>query len=329
VLAATQLPEPQMVNSIQQSPMEGTSMLYSFDDGGATERHDTQYFEMVCNRGIYHKGWTAVTKHRAPWEPPPAPSLDKDVWELYAPHDWTQAHDLAAENPEKLNELQRLWLMEAARFNVLPLDDRFVERINPELAGRPQLAQGTSQFLFAGMGRLNEGVVISIKNRSHSVTAEIIVPPSGGEGVIAAQGGRFGGWSLYMRDQRLKYIYNFFGVEHFFIEAAEPVPEGVHQIRMEFDYDGSGAGKGGNVALFLNATKIGEGRVERTVPVAFSTDETCDVGLDSGSPVSPEYSAQGNKFNGEVNWVHIDTRRVDDDRFVSAEARFNAAMARQ
>ena len=178
---------------------------------------------MVCNRGIYHQGWTAVTKHRAPWEPVPPPPLEDDVWELYGPDDWTLAQDIAAENPEKLRELRALWLMEAARYNVLPLDDRFVERNNPDLAGRPQLAWGTSQFLFGRTGRLNEWSLISIKNKSHAVTAEIEVPPAGAEGVIVSQGGRFGGWSLYAKGGRLMYCYNSFALEHAFV-AGTPRP---------------------------------------------------------------------------------------------------------
>ena len=163
------------------------------------------------NRGIYHQGWTAVTKHRTPWLVD-APPFDEDIWELYGPDDWTQAHNLAQENPEKLAELQRLWLIEAVKYDVVPLDDRSFERINPDLAGRPQLIRGNSQLLFPGM-RVSENCVLNIKNKSHAVTANVVVPESGANGVIITQGGSVGGWTLYAHAGRLKYCYNFFGIE--------------------------------------------------------------------------------------------------------------------
>ena len=182
VLDAAGLPEPTFVHGVQQMPLHGVSMAYSFDDAAAAERRETQYFEMFCNRGIYHKGWTAVTRHSTPWVMAPSPPLEDDVWELYAPDDWTQSHDLAAEQPEKLAELQRLFLIEATKYDVLPLDDRRVERFNPDLAGRPQLVRGTRQLLFGGMGRLSENSVVVIKNKSHAVTAQIVVPDGGARG---------------------------------------------------------------------------------------------------------------------------------------------------
>jgi arylsulfatase A-like enzyme len=183
VLEVAGLPQPTMVNSVQQIPLQGTSMAYSFDDADAADRHTTQYFEMFCNRGIYHQGWTAVTRHSTPWDPTsPLPAFADDVWELYGPEDWTQAHDLAAEQPEKLAELQRLFLLEASKYNVFPLDDRRVERFNPDLAGRPQLIRGRSQLLFGGMGRLSENSVVNIKNKSHAVTAQVLVPEAGADG---------------------------------------------------------------------------------------------------------------------------------------------------
>ena len=189
VLEAAGLPEPKFVNGIQQKPDEGFSMSKTFDNANASEIHTTQYFEMVGNRGIYHNGWTACTKHRTPW---PAgaqvmPAFDDDVWELYSPDDWSQASNLAAEMPDKLRELQRLWLIEAVKYDVLPLDDRMIERGNPDIAGRPQLIQGNRQLLFGGMGRLTEWSVLTLKNKSHSVTAQIDVPEAGAEGVIVAR----------------------------------------------------------------------------------------------------------------------------------------------
>src|SRR4029079_18933172 len=184
-----------------QMPLHGKSMVPSFDDSGAPEFRETQYLEMFVNRGIYHQGWTAVTRHTTPWVMGGTPSAyDDDVWELYDPDDWSQTKDLSKENPEKLAELQRLFLIEATRYDVLPLDDRRVERFNPDIAGRPTLIHGNSQILFGGMGRLTENTVLNIKNKSHSVTAEIVVPDAGANGVLVAQGGAFGGWSLYLKD---------------------------------------------------------------------------------------------------------------------------------
>jgi arylsulfatase len=193
-------------------PLHGVSMAYSFDDGEAAERRETQYFEMFVNRGIYHKGWTAVTRHSVPWVMAENPPIDQDVWELYGPDDWTQARDLSKEQPKKLLELQRLFLIEAAKYNVLPLDDRRAERFNADIAGRPQLIKGNSQVLFGGMGRLSENSIVVLKNKSHAVTAEVVVPDTGAAGVIVAQGGAFGGWTLYLKDGKPAYCYNLFGL---------------------------------------------------------------------------------------------------------------------
>jgi arylsulfatase len=330
VLQAAGLPHPTIVNSVQQAPIEGLSMLYALNDAKAAERRKTQYFEMFCNRGIYHKGWTAVTRHGVPWIGALKRAFDDDVWELYDTNkDWTQAHDLSKAMPEKLHELQRLFLIEATKYSVLPLDDRSFERFNPDLAGRPQLIKGNTQILFGGMGRLSENSVVSIKNKSHSVTAEIDVPKSGAKGVIIAQGGSINGWSLYVKDGKLKYCYNFFGIRLFFVEATQPIPAGEHQVRMEFKYDGGGLAKGGTVSLYMDGKKVGEGRVDQTVPMAFSGDETCDIGKEAGSPVSPDYGPTGNEFSGEVKWVQIDLEKDDHDHLISPEERFRVAMARQ
>ena len=218
-------------------------MLYTFNDASAAERHDLQYFEMFANRGIYHKGWSAVTKHRTPWEMGgiKMPAFDDDVWELYdGRKDWTQANDLSKTMPEKLHELQRLWLIEAVKYNVLPLDDRQIERLNSDMAGRPMLVRGTSQLLFAGMGRLSENSVINIKNKSFSVTSDLEVPAKGAEGVIIAQGGRFGGWALYAKSGKAKFVYNVLGIKSYGIESTKPIPTGKTQVRAEFAYDGGG-----------------------------------------------------------------------------------------
>ncbi len=293
ILDVAGLPEPTFVNGVQQVPYEGVSIAYSFDEASAADRHETQYFEMFVNRGIYHRGWTAVTRHSTPWVMAPPPALDDDVWELYGPDDWTQAHDLAAEQPDRLRELQRLFLIEAAKHNVLPLDDRRVERFNSELAGRPQLVQGKRQLLFGGMGRLSENSVIVIKNKSHAVTAQVRVPDGGAEGVIIAQGGAFGGWSLYVKDGKPAYCYNLMGLRRFKIYGEASIPGGDHQVRMEFAYDGGGLGKGGTATLILDGTPVGEGRIDGTVPLIFSGDETTDLGEDTGTPVTDDFGSAG------------------------------------
>jgi len=330
VLEAAGIPEPTAVNGIQQRPLEGTSMAYSFEDAKAPERHETQYFEIFCNRGIYHKGWSAVTRHSCPFAVETLPAFDDDVWELYdGSKDWTQAHDLSKEMPEKLHELQRLWLIEAARYNVLPLDDRRPERFNPDLAGRPTLIKGNSQLLFGGMGRLTENCVVTMKNKSFSLTAEIEVPATGAEGVILAQGGAFGGLSLYVKGGKAKFAYNLLGLRVSTVEAGERIPAGTHQVRMEFAYDGGGLAKGGGVTLFYDGRKVGEGRLEATVPMIFSCDETTDVGRESGTPVTPDYSRTTSGFTGKVNWVQIDLGKDDHDHLISPEERLRVAMTRQ
>jgi arylsulfatase len=307
-------------------------MAYSFDDADAAERRETQYFEMFCNRGIYHQGWTAVTRHSTPWmTAAKLPAFDDDTWELYGPEDWTQAHDLAKENPQKLAELQRLFLLEAGKYNVFPLDDRRVERFNADMAGRPQLIRGRSQLLFGGMGRLSENSIVVIKNKSHAVTAQVVVPEAGAQGVIVAQGGAFGGWSLYVSDGRPAYCYNLFGLQQFKVYGEQPIPAGEHQVRMEFAYDGGGLAKGGTVTLYLDGTKVGEGRVNATVPMAFSADETTDVGRDTATPVSDDYGPKDSAFTGRVRWVQIDLGEdaEDADHLITPEERLRIAMARQ
>ena len=329
ILDVTGLPEPTIVNSIQQAPFEGFSFAETFNDAKAPENHTVQYFEMMGNRGIYHNGWTAVTKHRTPWSAETPPPFDTDVWELYGPDDWTQSKNIVKENPEKLSELQRLWLIEATKYNVVPLDDRGFERINPDIAGRPQLIRGNKQILFSGM-RVAESCILTLKNKSYSVTAEVIIPDGAApSGVIITQGGEVGGWSLYAKDGKLKYCFNFFGIDYYMIEADTPIPSGKHQVRMEFKYDGGGLAKGGDVTLYYDGKQVGKGRVEKTIPMGYSADEACDIGSDSGSPASTDYGSTGNKFNGVINWIQIEVGDDDNNHLVTAEDKVNMAMAKQ
>lgn len=329
ILEVADLPEPVIVNSVQQMPLHGTSMVYSFDDAAAPDRHTTQYFEIFVNRSIYHQGWTAVTRHSIPWLVAPMPALDDDVWELYSPDDWTQAHNLAAEYPQKLRELQRLFLIEAVKYNVLPLDDRRVERFDAEVAGRPALAKGKSQLLYGGTKRLSESATLNLKNRSHAITAEVSVAKGAAEGVIITQGGAFGGWALYAKDGKPRYCYNFAGLQRFYVDGEQAIPAGRHQVRAEFAYDGGGLGKGGTVTLYLDGVPIGSGRVEATMPLVYSGDETTDVGVDLGSPVAEDYGVRGNQFSGTVHWVQIERGLDDADHLISPEERWRVALAIQ
>jgi arylsulfatase len=292
-------------------PIEGVSMLASIDDGAAEERHTTQYFEMCGNRGIYHEGWTAVTQHGVPWQmvPDELPSFDDDIWELYDTRtDWTQADDVAAEHPEKLAELQELFRAEAEKHQVFPLDDRVTEREDPVHAGRIDLLEGrTSMTYRAGMGRFTEETTLNVKNRSHTVTAAIVVPQDGADGVLVAQGGRFGGWSLYVAAGRLSYAYNCYGRELTIVRGAQALPAGSYEVRLEFDYDGGGAGNGAEVRLY-DGGEMASARLEQTTAYYFSFDETLNVGLDRGTPVTDEYPAFGNAFSGFLEWVRIDLR---------------------
>jgi arylsulfatase len=330
ILEAAGIPEPVSVDGINQDPIDGASMLNSFNDAKAPEHHDTQYFEVMGNRAIYHKGWTAVTKHYTPWINTPRIPLDDDLWELYNTNtDWSQAHDLAKQMPDKLREMQRLFIIEATRNKVLPLDDRMFEKINPDTAGRPVLIKGKTQLLAGGMGHLSENCVLSIKNKSHSVTAEIVVPKGGAEGVIIAQGADIGGWSLYALGGKLKYCYNWGGFKHFIVESAERIPAGDHQVRMEFAYAGGGLGKGGKATLFIDGKKDGEGVVGATLAMIFSADDGCDVGKDGGSAVSPDYKPGDNSFNGKVKGVLLSIAEDDGKHVVDPAEAIRMAMARQ
>ena len=325
------IPEPTFVNGIQQAQIHGVSMAYAFNEPTAEERRETQYFEVACNRGIYHKGWTAVTRHSVPWDfGAELPSLDDDVWELYdTSSDWSQAHDLAAEHPDKLRDLQRLWLIEAVKYNVLPLDDRRIERFNSDIAGRPQLVKGNAQLLYGGMSRLSENSVLNLKNKSHSVTAEIDVPEGGANGVVVAQGGAFAGWSLYLHGGKPKYCHNLAGLMRFYVEGDLVVPPGNHQVRMEFAYDGGGLAKGGTVALFIDGKPAGDGRINATVPMIYSGDETCDIGSDSGTPVSEDYAGESSRFTGTVNWVELEIGDDNHDHLITPEERMRVATSIQ
>ncbi len=307
VLEAAKLPEPKSVNGTVQEPIEGVSLAYSFDDAKAADRHTTQYFEMIGNRALYHDGWFAGTIHKAPWEAKPRATLAEDKWELYDTRaDFSLAHDLAAQNPAKLKELQDRFIQEAIKYRVLPIDDRSIERLNAKLAGRPDLMAGrTSLTVYPGMKGLSENAFINIKNTSHTITAELEIPKKGAKGVILAQGGRFGGWSLYLKDGKPVYAYNFLGLKRYAIAADQPLPPGKASLRFEFAYDGGGLGKGGLGTLSINGQKLAQGRIEQTQPMAFSIDDAADVGEDDGTPVTEDYKERDNRFTGTIQKVTV------------------------
>ena len=310
ILEAAGLPQPTTVNGITQRPMEGVSLLYTFDQAQAPSQHKTQYFEIGGNRGIYHDGWFAGTVHRAPWEQKPRAPLGEDTWELYrVTDDFSGADNLAASNPAKLKELQDLFLSEAAKYQVLPIDDRSVERMDPAVAGRPDLMGGrTSLTLYPGAVAMAENAFINVKNRSHSITATLDVPAGGAEGVILAQGGRFSGWSLYVKNGRPVYAYNWLGREITRIAGNEPLPTGTVTIKYDFAYDGGGRGKGGLGVLTVNGRKVAEGRIERTIPNTFSPDEGATVGMDEETVVSDDYKPNNNRFTGTLRKIVVDVR---------------------
>jgi arylsulfatase len=310
VLEACLLPEPKEVYGTKQRPIEGVSMVYSFDDAKAKDRHTTQYFEIFGNRAIYHDGWLAGTVHRAPWEQLPRTTFEKDTWELYNTNeDFSLSNDLAAKNPDKLKELQAVFLKEAVKYQVLPLDDRTLERLNAALVGRPDLMGGRTKLtLHEGMTGMLENVFINVKNRSSTITAEVEIPKGGADGVILCQGGRFGGWSLYAKGGKVSYCYNWVGMERYTITTPEAVPAGKATIRLEFEYDGGKPGSGGKATLFVNGKKAAEGRVAHTHGYVFSADETADVGQDDATPVTDDYKdgAHANKFTGKIHKVTVE-----------------------
>ena len=311
VLQAAGLPEPKSVNGTPQIPIEGKSLVYSFDDSKARERHTTQYFEIAGNRAIFHEGWFARTIHRAPWEMKPRSALQDEAWELYdVRSDFSLASNVAAKNPKKLAELKAVFMKEAEKYHVLPIDDRVLERMDARLVGRPDLMGGrTSMTLAEGMTGMLENVFVNVKNRSKTITAEIEVPKGGGNGTVIAQGGRLGGWSLYVRNGVPAYDYNFLGLQRTTIAASKPLAPGKATIRFDFAYEGGGPGKGGAGALFVNGQKVAEGRIAHTQAGMFSADETADVGIDLGTPVVEAIGAEAkSRFTGRIPKVTVEVK---------------------
>lgn len=312
ILEAAHLPEPKSVNGTPQIPIEGTSLLYTFNDAKAKERHTTQYFEMFGNRAMYHDGWLARTIHRAPWQTGKQKPLESDTWDLYnVREDFSLTRNLAAKNPEKLAELQGLFMKVAEKDHVLPIDDRTVERVNPAIAGRPDLmGDRKSLTLYDGMDGMLENIFINVKNQSKTITAEVEIPKGGANGVILAQGGRFGGWSLFLKDGKPAYTYNFLGLERYTVSAKSALPAGSATVKLDFVYDGGGLGKGGMATLSVNGETVAKGRIEKTQPMIFSADETADVGLDNQTPVAEGIGIgrDETRFTGKISKVTVEVK---------------------
>jgi arylsulfatase len=311
IYEAVGIEAPTSIDGVEQKPIEGVSLAYTFDDPNAKERHTTQYFEMMGNRGIYHEGWMAsTTPLRLPWITTGAePNPDDFKWELYhVAEDYSQANDLAAKNPDKLKELQTVFDAEAKKYNVYPLDSTFAERVDPAI--RPSLTRGRTVFTYyPGMVRIPEGTAPDVKNRSYSVTAEVEIPAIGGEGVLATQGGRFGGWGLLVLDGKPVFVHALSNqARHKYrIASDRKLAPGNHTIRFDFAYDGGGIGRGGSGILSVDGQTVAEGKIERTVGRRFSLDETFDVGEDTGTPVVDDYTDKMPfRFTGKLDKLTIE-----------------------
>lgn len=313
ILDAAGLPAPDYVDGVRQSPIEGTSFAYTFNDPQAPDRHTTQYFETFGNRGIYHHGWTAVTCHRSGYRVgegaiPQQKPLSEDVWELYDTNtDWTQAVDLADDYPELLEELKQRFLVEAARHRVLPMDDRIRERFIPALAGRREMMGGrTSITLHRSMRGIPEDAAPNFKNTSFAVIARITVPEGPANGVLISQGGRFGGWTLYLDSARVVYCHNLYASRLMYVRADEALTPGDHTITLRCRYDGGGLGMGASITIDADGTPIADGRLDRTTPFVFGLAETLDIGIDRGTPVVPDYpEGPGNAFTGDIADIRV------------------------
>lgn len=302
------VPAPTTVNGIPQDPIEGTSLVYSFNDATAAERHTVQYFEMFGNRGIYENGWFARTIHRPAWRLKPLHTLQEDEWQLFdANTDFSLANDVAAQNPDKLKAMQGLFMKEAEKFHVLPLDDRLLERTNAALMGRPTvMGDRTSVTYGEGMRGMGVDIFIDLRNTAYSITADVEVGANG-NGVIVCQGGRFGGLSLYMKNGKPSFTYNYLGLASTTLSAPSALKPGKYSVTYDFKYDGGGPGKGGVGTILVNGAKVVEGRIERTQPGIFSVDDLADVGIDEGTQVA-DYGPSS-KFSGNIQFVTIEQKK--------------------
>ena len=332
ILEAAGVEQPVSVYGVQQEPVEGVSMLYTFDNAEAPSQHTTQYFEMLANRAIYNDGWVAAT---TPTTPPwvsvaeAVDPIDGYEWELYnVAEDFSQANNLAKSNPDKLRELQRLFYIEAVKYSVLPIDNSKVERL--DVRNRPSLTRGRTEFTYYdGMIRIPEGSAPNLKNKSFGISAVVEIPNEGAEGVLMTQGGRFSGLGLYVIDSRPIFHYNLCGVERYTVAGDEKLSPGRHVITVDFNYDGGGVGKGGQATLSVDARRVAEEKLPRTIAFRMSLDETLDIGEDTGTPISEDYQVPFD-FTGKLEKVTIN---ISEEKLTKEqlrqyrEGRVKAAMA--
>ena len=330
VLEAAKLPQLTEINGVKQKPIEGVSMMYSFDDPNAKGTRPVQYFEMVGNRALYKDGWIAAARHgRLPWEIRGGTTrdFDHDKWELYnLAEDFSESNDVSTKYPEKLKELQDVFWVEAKTYNVFPLDDRFAERLDPSL--RPSLIAGRTNFTYYAGAIVPESSAANVKNTSHTITAKIEVPKGGADGVLVAEGGVAGGYTLYIKDGKPIYEYNYVGQKRTKVASSKTLSSGTANIRVDFKYDGGGLGKGGRVLLFINNEKVAEGRIDKTELGRFGV-ENFDVGMDNGSPVSEDYEPPF-AYTGTIKKVEIniqpsslsasDQHKIEDAERAAASA---------
>ncbi len=308
ILEATKLPAPVSIDGVEQIPMDGVSMLYCVDNGTAEDQHKTQYFEMFGNRAIYHDGWMARIIHTKPWVGKPEKTLQEEEWELYnVEEDFALTNNLAADMPEKVKEMADLFEKEAIANNAYPLDDRLYDRFNASVAGRPDLMGDRKSLTLAeGMTGMLENTFLNVKNSSKTIEASLNLNGND-NGVILCQGGKFGGWALYMNNGVPAYTYNYFGLESYTVKSSQKAGTGKVNLKLEFAYDGDGAGKGGTATIYIDGEKVGEGRVEKTVPSVFSADETADVGVDDATQVADQVfdNAKDSEFTGTIEKVTL------------------------
>ncbi|MFI6679620.1 arylsulfatase [Kribbella sp. NPDC050470] len=332
ILEAAGVGAPTHVNGVEQRPIEGVSMRYSFDHAGAPSTRRTQYFEILGNRAIYHDGWIAACFHgRVPWIRSAAhPFGEGESWELYdVRDDFSQAVDVASEHPDELATLQALFDEEARKYDVYPLSDETVVRALP--GNRPSHLDGISHFtLYPDNVRMPELATVNLKNTSFDLRAHVRIPPGGAEGVIICQGGSMAGWSLYLDDGAPTYLYNYFGRDLVTIRAADKLPAGPVEIGVQFAYDGGGLGRGGNVVLTVAGSEVARGQIQHTVPFIFSmSGETLDVGIDTCAPVGPY--PEHFPFTGTIDRIEIDLPQQPDADHAQEETagRYRSALSAQ